>query len=63
MVYGEGFQSLVTHDSTASEKIYMDLYNSASWLHSSPYADAMEEYHYDSFWMTPSMDPSPEVNA
>jgi hypothetical protein len=50
MVYDEGFQSLVTHDSTALEKFYMDLYNLASWLHSSPYADAMEEYHYDSFW-------------
>jgi hypothetical protein len=56
----KGFPLLLTHPILQTMHFFENLYNKASWFHTSNYTDHTDEYYFGSFWMDPPLASQPE---
>jgi hypothetical protein len=54
MTYDEGLMLVNTTGHHAQEHVYQQLYDKATWIFSSSYAEDEDIYHFSSCWMDPS---------
>lgn len=63
IVFDEGFTSVSTPTDIQNKSFFQDLYQKASWLHTSHYTCDDNEYFFDYLWIDPPLVPRPEARG